>query len=248
MFLGLLGIKKFNGLLLGIFLTFFLPSIAFAQFSPITNWKRLNPKVQYVGKSEGFSFSSGTTLTTTACAANPVSGDLIVCGILYENNRTITSVVDANGNTYTAIQNTTQARDSSVNIALFYKENIVGGAGKTVTITFSGSNTFREMSCHQFSGIVPSGSLDATGTSGSATTTTSITTGPAIANYTKELIFAYVPVGTTPTAGTGYTSLSTQDGDLCEYKIVTRPGSYNILATLSPAGSWAMVYATFRSL
>jgi hypothetical protein len=248
MFPGLPATKMAIGSLCGFFLTLPVSQESSAQMIPMASWKRLAPKVQYVGVSESYENTSSSTITTAPFAGNPVTGDLIVCSLAYSNSRTISNVTDGNGNTYVPILDVVMVEDAVINKALYYKENITGGTNRTVTATFSGNTTYREFSCHEFSGLILSGSLDRSGSSGSATNQASISTGPAVAKYTKELVFSFIPtVSTAETAGSGFTPISTQDGNMVEYKIVTAPGNYNITATFSPDTAWDTIYATFRS-
>jgi len=214
---------------------FSLPSVVFGQIIPLAFWQG-PPVVQWLQKAEGY------TLT---------SGHLIVCDIEYGGSTSnIQSVSDSNGNTYMAALDILGAEGGD-RMAIYYKENVVGGGGANtvkVTVTLNSARTFVEIGCHEFSGVPLSGTLDHFGSGGTATATSSITTGPIQSIYNKEFVFAHMAASNSGGAGAGFTSISTLNGNSTEFMTVRWPANTNVLFTQSPAGGWEAVFATFRSL
>lgn len=228
---------------------FLVASISQAQVIGITSFKTRKPAASYVQVAENYLSSSSTTLTTAAFAAAPTTGNLIVCALGWDKNFNVSSVADTNSNTYTlATTGTLGSCDGTQKYAIYYKENVTGGGSNVkVKATFSGSATVGYLTCHEFSGMVQSGSLDVAGFYTQASAVTSLSLGPAANSYTKELVFTYVGSFQTFNPTNGFNVVSTINGNSAQYKIVTPPGAVALTGTFLPSSCADMPYAIFKS-
>ncbi len=216
---------------------------------PAAMWKRTSPQMTYFQKAEAYSTASGSTLVTTAFSSTVVAGNLIVCAILYDNSKTLSSVTDTGSNTYTQAVNFPGASkqcDSATNMAIYYTKVTTGGSTFKTTMTMSGSNTHREISCHEFKNPLVSTQLDNSGTSTSGPDVSSFSP-TLVVNNNKAMIFSYIIAFQTATPSGPFISASTQNGNAVEYKIQNNTGATTIANTFSPASCYDMVMASFRS-
>lgn len=197
-------------------------------------------------QSKAFNGFSGTDVAATF-DANVTAGNLI-CGYVMWGwsgaQPTLDSVTDSLGNTYTLLHNPTNATPGALKFAaaMFYAKNISGGAD-TVTATFSGSVSPRRIVIHEVSGADTTAPLDVSAMlaqSDPGTGTDAVTSGSVTTTASGDYIFgatADVSQGTTPVAGTGFTSREGANVMRSEDQIQASAGS--IAATFTGSNSIA---------
>lgn len=109
----------------------------------------------------------GTTITTTAGATS--TGDTLVAVVSYDPGKTISSIADTAGNTYTLAAEVV----NSEKLALYYCQNAAGNASNVLTVTMSGTDSFGVAHL-----IKITGAATASYDSGSLTANNSDTTSP----------------------------------------------------------------------
>ncbi|HMH35023.1 MAG TPA: T9SS type A sorting domain-containing protein, partial [Puia sp.] len=197
-----------------------------------------------------------TTLFQTSTAANiakaftasSTTGNLIVVHLDWDGQtRSITSVTDNKGNSYTRINGPTNWNGPNYRAELWYAYNITGGgAAITVTGHLSGAPiSFSQIYISEYSGIVTANPLEqnAVATGNSA----AVSSGAKTTTYTNELIYgASIGASGVLTVGGGFTSRSTANSNIVEDKNAAAIGSYNAAFT-SASGNWVAQMATFIS-
>jgi hypothetical protein len=130
---------------------------------------------------------------------NTFAGDLIVVAAYWDNNtRTISSVTDTQGNSYTSAIGPISLFSGGSRAQLFYAKNIKGGADK-VTVTLTGNNTTNfEVYIHEYSGADTNSPLDATSVAVDDVGSTAMDSGSATTTAPNELIFGYGENGSAP--------------------------------------------------
>lgn len=203
---------------------------------------------------------SGNPISATSIVANlshsaPV-GDTILLAILGGGGKTISSVVDSQGNTWTVDQSLV---NGTVETAAIARCNVTAALGTTdtITITFSGTNAF-----HMANGDLYAGTLlpDVGATCTPATTTAPTTAATAATGHSVETVFAAAAIGggkTRPTftPGSGYATrqnntavnnTSNTGRDLYSIDLTTSaPGAQTASGTLSVAQPWDIVVETY---
>jgi len=193
-----------------------------------------------------------TTSAALAFATNTTAGNWIaVCVRGGLSSSQVFTVSDSNGNTYhQAFQ--FGLSPTSVTFALYYAENINGGAD-TITVTQSVLGPLR-FAILEYSGVATSNSLDATPvvTQGNSTSPNS---GTLNTGASGDLLLGTIVTtnGETVTAGTGYTIEESSPAApntklIAEDQLQTSAGPASSSATLSGADNWGAALAAFRSI
>ena len=193
-----------------------------------------------------------TTSAALAFATNTTAGNWIaVCVRGGLSSSQVFTVSDSNGNTYhQAFQ--FGLSPTSVTFALYYAENINGGAD-TITVTQSVLGPLR-FAILEYSGVATSNSLDATPvvTQGNSTSPNS---GTLNTSASGDLLLGTIVTtnGETVTAGTGYTIEESSPAApntklIAEDQLQTSAGPASATATLSGADNWGAALAAFRSI
>jgi len=160
---------------------------------------------------------------------------------------TVSSVADAEGNTYVAALPATVG--TGLSQVIYYATNIKGDTGtpNQVTITFSQAAQFPDLRILEYSGLDTASPLDVVAsTAGSGTLAD---TGPCTTTTPVELIVAGGTVGTLITnAGTGFTLLhiTQPNGNNAEQQITSVAGSCQATAPLEGASDWVMQAVAFK--
>ena len=157
----------------------------------------------------------------------------------------VTSVSDTAGNVYTrAVGPTVQPGVQSQ--AMYYAAGIAGGAGNTVTVSFSRPVSYPDVRIAEYRGIDASQPVAAVkGASGTGVTSNS---GSVTTTTAPVLLVAGNYVTTVTTApGAGFTArfITAPNGSILEDRVVTAPGSYSATARLN-SGGWVMQLVAFR--
>jgi hypothetical protein len=197
-------------------------------------------KFSWIQSAEGSTSAAGSTIPTGAFTSSNTAGNAIICGIIYDSSaKTVSSVTDSNGNTYTKAV-TLASASNGASADIWYKSNIAGGTNNVVTATYSGSFTsYKQISCHEYSGILLTSPLDKTATAAHSTDP-NIIVGPVTPSATRELVF-YVnwDIGSSYCADT---YRSTFGGNfVCDR--VQNGGS--VVVTGDGGGGWVTALATF---
>ena len=173
----------------GATVTFTTPSVA-TGFTHVT------------GQSAGGSATSGKTVAVTL-ANNPTAGNVVALAILYysggASGTTISSIKDANNNSYTVTANSPSVYDSGAGqIFLAYRLPAPANASKTITVTFVGTIVTAAVWADEFaaSGGTATFDSDIRGTG----TGTGINTPTISVSGASELLYSGVAYQNTVTA------------------------------------------------
>jgi hypothetical protein len=192
------------------------------------------------------------TLATTifsTFAAPSTSGNLIVVHVDWDNQaRSVSSVTDNKGNSYTRISGPTNWHGALYRAELWYAYNIIGGGGAIkVTAQISGAPTsFTQIYISEYSGILSvANPLDQkavnTGNGGP------VTSGAKTTVYNNELIYgASIGASGALTKGAGFTLRSGANSNIIEDKNAAAIGSNSATFTIA-SGDWVAQMATFIS-
>ena len=202
--------------------------------------------VQHASKDAGITASS-----SLAFPANNTAGNWIGVVIRAGHQGQVFTITDARGNTYhQAVQfNQTLDAPNGETLAIYYAENIAGGAN-TVTVSESIANNTLRFAILEYSGVATSNSLDMTAAAqGSGTT---LNSGSATTTANGDLILGEVATadGVTYTAGTGYTIEERVPAPpsklIVEDTIQALAGLISVSATLSSSDNRGALLAAFK--
>jgi hypothetical protein len=204
--------------------------------------------VQHTSKDAGITSSS-----TLAFPVNNTAGNWIGVVVRAGHSGQILTVSDTRGNTYRqAVQfNETLDAPNGETFAIYYAENIAGGAN-TVTVSLSISSNTLRFAILEYSGVATASSLDVTAAAqGTGTTPNS---GNATTTTGGDLVLGAVVTanGATDTAGSGFTieeripaapntKLIAEDG------IKIAAGVVSASATLAASDNWGAALAAFKA-
>jgi Putative Ig domain len=197
-------------------------------------------------QSKGGVGNYARSVTVTFPNATTTGNELIVAVTDYYPSEGVPfAISDSKGNTWkTAIDYV-----NSAHIIVFYAENIVGGAGHTVTVTASGS-TYYSVTGMEYAGLAASNSLDVTAVNRG--TGASYTSGAATIASPNELLLGVHHVwggGTSFTPSAGWSTVGLQvSGDEAQVQdqVVAAPGSYASTGTESSSNDTVSVLVAFK--
>src|SRR6266404_789413 len=205
--------------------------------------------VQHAGKD------AGTTLSSSlAFPLNNTAGNWIGVVIRAGHSGQSFAVSDTRANTYqqAVLFNQTLDTPNGDTFAIFYAENIAGGAN-TVTVSESMSNNTLRFAILEYSGLATSNSLDLTSTAVAQGNGTAANSGNAT-TAAGNLVLGEVISGlvATYTTGTWYTieervPAAPNTKLIVEDQIQGTAGGIAASATLSPSNSWGAAVAAFRA-
>jgi chitodextrinase len=192
--------------------------------------------VQTVAKA-----SAGTASTfSLSFPANTTKGDLILVAFDFDTNSTRSSVADSQGNIFTEV-GTQLTSPGGARSRVYYAKNISGGPD-TVTVNLAASSAWIELYISEYSGVDTVNPIDAqAGASGSAA---SVSSGSAATTVAGDILYGYCLGDWACSAGPGFTSRSTFNGNLIEDLTAGNPGSY--AATGSATKGWSMQLVALR--
>jgi hypothetical protein len=178
-------------------------------------------------------FDGPATSFSVSFPANTTAGDLILVAFDYNSGVAPISVTDSQGNAFTPVGNQLITPGGTPS-RVYYAKNIRGGAD-TVTVTLS-ANSGCELYLSEYSGTDPNNPIDAqAGASGSAG---AVTSGTATTTAAGDVIYGYCVGDWSCTAGPGFATRSSLDGNLLEDKLAGSAGSY--AATGTANNGWTM--------
>ena len=164
-----------------------------------------------------------------------VAGNVILVGFDYATTASPSSVTDSQGNTFTEVGSPLTTAGGA-NSAIYYATNIKSGSD-TVTVHLSVSSAYIEVYlAEDLTGVNTASPIDAhVGATGAAG---AVSSGNATTTVAGDIIYGYCVGDSACTAGAGFASRSTLDGNLVEDMTAGNPGAY--AATGSANSSWSM--------
>lgn len=205
--------------------------------------------------------SAHTTLALTF-DSSATSGNLIVVSVgYYPAARSITSVTDSQGNTYTAVAAvfTTDAGDPH-EAQIYYAKNISGGSSFQITVTYDSSLSYSGMSASEYSGLDTTAPLDAHSETSAQTAGNPLAATWTSASFTTtvadELIYVFGMSNNGAAgplaAGSGYTMRTTSGyaGRMGAMDQIVSATQSSVTATMTDSFggsmSYGMAVATFK--
>jgi len=199
--------------------------------------------VQSIGKDAGTTASSSLAFSSANTA-----GNLIVVGIRGGRPGQVFTVTDTRGNAYRQAISISRTTDHT--LALFYAQNVAGGANSVIVSESIAGQTLR-FSIMEYSGVAATNALDATAALEGANASPS--TGNATTSANGELLLAFVSTSDPRvfTQGSGYTLRGFVPAEpstklVAEDRIQLSAGTASATATINSADTWDAVLATFR--
>lgn len=185
-----------------------------------------------------FNATAGTTLAL-AYGSNVTAGNRLIAVCIWSGGGTevmTCAVTDSQGNTWAGVAGSlATALSPSSRIQIFHAQ-ASAAAADTATMTVSGTAAERVIMLGEFSGL--SGSLGASPLS--ATGTASNPTANITLDATTSLIVGGLFTAGTGAAGSGYTLLSSQDGNIGEYRLPGGPGAQPVSFTEAGSALYAI--------
>lgn len=196
-------------------------------------------------------FNQKTGFSTSVAAAFSsanTAGGLIVVSVEWNSSAT-PSITDSRGNTYLSAGAVLTSPNSPYKEQTFYAMNVASGSN-TVTAQFNGTplGTFSDLLiyAHEYSGIATSNALSATSTQTGITS--AMSSGSLTTTNANSLLYAVATSNSQVTSATaGYTTRSTNGGNLTEDINVASAGTYAATATQSSNG-WTFRVIAFKSV
>lgn len=171
---------------------------------------------------------------------SPQAGDTLVVGCDYAVGVQFNGVSDTSGDSFSPLG---QELDSAFAARAFIATNVHGGS-TTVTCKAASSSASNEIYVTELKGVNPAVPVDSyAGLAGSSSTAK----GNIVTSYPNEMVWAYIVTGHA-TDPSGWTKLSTYDGNLVSYRSQVIPGTVSasfpvtmgwtlVLVALEPAGT-----------
>lgn len=168
--------------------------------------------IAFVGPSTTNSENTGAQSNTIASGAfDAIAGNLIVVAIRYERNagQNITNVTDLAGNAYSpAASLQLSSPNGNANLSIWYAKGVTARTSNTVTVTFSGNTSYRNIITSQYSGVDTSSPVDVTATglvsSGGTVTSNSFSTNQPVSVIVAAAQASTANTSANWTAGSGY--------------------------------------------
>lgn len=194
---------------------------------------------------------AGTQVTLTF-DSNILANSVIALAITALNSsRTISSVTDSLGNTYTYAGDNPNSGDNNNQMWNYYAEGVSAGAC-TITVTFDANDDLRRIYAHEITGCATSGALGQHAGQAQATPgtgTDAISSGSVTTTTNGEYIFGCTNANNTQTytKGTGFTSLR-EDNTVGATEDLVQSSAGSIAATFTGSGGWKCqtVIMTFK--
>jgi galactose oxidase-like protein/Big-like domain-containing protein/Kelch motif protein len=191
------------------------------------------------------------TVTYTAAQA---AGNLNVVVVGWgDSTSQISSVSDANGNTYRlAVGPTVATGSSAFSQAIYYATNMKAGTN-VITVKFTAAAAYPDIRILEYSGINVANPVDVTAAYSSGndfSSTLPSFTGTVVSTYAPDLLVgANTVAGLTSGPGANFTQrlLTYPDGNIVEDRVVTVPGFYSAgTGPVNSSSAWVMQMVAFR--
>jgi hypothetical protein len=193
-------------------------------------------------------YVTGTAAATTISGifTTQHAGGMNVCFITPSGN-TVSTVTDTAGNTWAAAN--TLTTNGSIHQVAWATNNIAAAATNTVTVTYSGSTTFRSLRCLSYDGVITGGGyIDQTANANGSGT------AAAAGNLTTTVGNDLLVCGTTsaqnvqtPDALYQQVVLDAPYNDDAEQRLGVPIATYNCQPTISPTASWVSQNIAFKA-
>ncbi|MDD1662488.1 MAG: DUF2341 domain-containing protein, partial [Methanomicrobiales archaeon] len=197
-------------------------------------------------QSRSLSFGSASQGSITLPSAT-TAGNLLVLSLVMDSQAlSVSSVTDTkNGAVYNLALAPTNVGTWG-KLYTYYVNNSLGGSGAiTATVTLSGTTpALLDVFFLEYSGVAAVSPLDQT-SAGSGTGTVMNSGAKDITNAT-ELIYGFGADDYECHATAPYTDRETANGQCAVDWSVSLSGTYNVTATQSSSGAWALQMATFK--
>lgn len=183
------------------------------------------------------------TTSSVAFLSPQTAGDLNVVVMGWSDpNRSVTSVTDSAGNSYTLAAGPTTTDGYWVE-STYYASNIVGSASNTVSVVLSGAADV-EVRVLEYSGVATSSPLDAVLAASAGTGPAQ--TGPLTTTASNDLLVVPALVtGCFTAPSDGYSERLDTGCDLVEDTIAATPGAYTAAVQHDNTGSWVQQMVAF---
>lgn len=200
-------------------------------------------------QADGTLDTASTVVSTASYAVS--SGDLIVCGVKWEENVNMSSAADTAGNTYVLLtQGNNSGSSGEPHVRIAYSFATAGSGTNVTTITFASAiATYKRITCRLFTGAT---SFDVESAVGQATTGTAMATG-SFTTSAASIIFAvaagYSNVNfSANTIGGVSSTLGTDLSDMMTHWRITSGAQSSITANISQnvSGRWTTIAASFK--
>jgi hypothetical protein len=198
-------------------------------------------------QSESQSFISKQQARITLPGSS-ISGDLLVLSFTYDQSLGISpSVTDSKNNTYYATVSTNVGGWGRAQT--WYAKNITGGPGPvTAIVTLSGTaSSVFDVFLSEYSGVSTSAPVQST--SNSDTSGTKMNTSSLTITSAPSLLYGFgadVSPGHSCQVNSPYTNRENTDGQCSADQTVLFTGPFNVTATQSSNGAWALQMLTFN--
>lgn len=208
--------------------------------------------------SAGLRDNGPQAVTIAAPALNCAAGNTIIVGISNYtpgNRRTVVSIADTAGNTYTRCGVNTEGGNGSHDQEVWVATNIIGHASNVVTVTFSGAATYRVVGVAQYSGLAASNVYDSASVGViSEEASTAKSTGAATSTADGDLCFGWF-VGWNYIQGTVLSASPPNvirlEGVAPDYVIADRiagsAGDYSVTINATSGSSYYAQMRTFKA-
>ncbi len=207
--------------------------------------------INYIQRTDAATGTSSQNVPTSPMANPQTKGNLNVVLIGWSDTSSqVSSVTDANGNTY--VQALPVIQGSSLSQVVYYAKNIAGDSGScaptcnVITVKFNQSTASPDVRVVEYSGLDINAPLDqAVGNAGNGSLAD---TGACLTTSAVEVIVSATTVSTNVTsAGTNFTTLDyTSDGDNVEHQITSAVGSCEA-TTAMVGGNWVTQAVSFKA-
>ena len=207
-----------------------------------TNLIRAYPPPAYVqsNSSNSLPFSNNETIWLNGAST---AGNLIVVSIDIPSVRSVSSVTDNLGNTYTQAIMTGPSGNYNREAYTYYYYNINAGVNR-VKFNFDAA-LIGNASIAEYSGIrTDANPLD--NTRGANGRGTAIATANRTPSLNWELIYGYAVSGRNPTDGATFTTRQNPTGHFTADKVVSTQYSYNVDGTNDVSGYWICQMVLFE--
>ena len=196
--------------------------------------------------------SSEMSLSTPQCSvALPAPSEpdaLIVLTITHDVTRPVVSISDNLANTYDVAIPSTPWAKTAFATELYYAKGVNGAAPIVATITLARDGaSLCDLYLDEYANASPTDPLDQTAANTGDGTGTKVSSGFKTTTHASELLFGHGEAsGPTVTIGAGFFERSNAYANIEEDRNVTTVGSYDAQFSLTGAGEWIALMATFR--
>ena len=180
--------------------------------------------------------STHTAATALAVSfpGSTTAGDVILVAFDYNPTATATGVTDSQGNLFSLVGSQLTSPGGSRSV-VYYANKIKGGAD-TVTVHLSAASSCIEVYLSEYHGLNATSPID--NHAGASGSTAAVSSGAASTTVAGDIIFGYCLGDSSCTAGAGFTTRSSMDGNLMEDMVAGKAGAY--AATGSASSTWSM--------